>query len=305
MTVDAPVIVGDAALYAGDCLAILPRLRQPALRSSSEGGGYGGQDLLGGIDHVITDPPYEDALHEAAAAGRISRTDGQAPPQGPDFAGIDAIRDDAAQAMVLAARGWVLAFTLAEGVRAWRDALQSAGARWDTTLCWVKPDAMPRFNGQGAARGFECMAAAWCGTGHRHWNGGGRRGVFSHNTAKGGHPAAKPMALMMELVALYTRPGDLVCDPFMGSGTTGIACLAQGRRFIGIEIDPRYYDMACERMTAAAAEPHRARAGVAAAGRGVMAAAPEIVWIDTAAVVLGDRDLTLFHANMLANDWRF
>ncbi len=148
-----------------------------------------------------------------------------------------------------------IVFTLAEGVRAWRDALQAAGARWDTVLCWVKPDSAPRFNGQGAARGFECIATAWCGTGHRRWNGGGRRGVFTHPTAKGGHPTAKPVALMQELVALYTRPGDLVCDPFMGAGTTGVACLKLGRRFVGIEIDPNYYDMACRRLAAAAAEP--------------------------------------------------
>ena len=140
-------------------------------------------------------------------------------------------------------------------MRAWRDALQGAGARWDTTLCWVKPDAAPRFNGQGAARGFECMATAWCGRGHRNWNGGGRRGVFTHLTEKSGHPCAKPVALMQELVALYTRPGDLVCDPFMGAGATGVACLRLGRRFIGIEIDPGHYTQACERLAAVAAEP--------------------------------------------------
>ena len=154
-----------------------------------------------------------------------------------------------------AARGWAAVFTLAEGVRPWRDALQAAGARPDTTLCWIKPDAAPRFNGQGAARGFECIATAWCGKGHRHWNGGGRRGVFAHLTGKGGHPCAKPVALMMDLVALYTKPGDLVCDPFMGSGSTGVACLKLGRRFAGVEIDPAYYRMARERVEAAAAEP--------------------------------------------------
>ncbi len=228
-----PCLIGDASLHQGDCLEILPSLR--------------------GIDHVITDPPYEDALHRAV--GRIARTDGKIVPRGPDFAGIDAIRGDAAMKIAAASRGWAIVFALAEGVRAWRDALQAAGARWDTTLCWIKPDAAPRFNGQGAARGFECIATAWCGTGHRRWNGGGRRGVFNHLTVKGGHPTAKPVSLMMELVALYTDPGDLVCDPFMGSGTTGLACLALGRRFIGIEIDRGYHDMACERIGSAATEP--------------------------------------------------
>ena len=235
MTADGPEIIGGASLYLGDCLQILPVLR--------------------GINHVIADPPYEDELHTAARAGRIMRTDGQAAPRGPDFAGIGATRAEASGAIAGACRGWAVVFTLAEGVRAWRDALQEAGARYDTALCWVKPDAMPRFNGQGAARGFECMTTAWCGKGRRRWNGGGKRGLYIHNTAKGGHPTAKPVPLMMELVADYTDPSDLVCDPFAGSGATGVACLRLGRRFIGIESNPVYYRMARERIAAAAAEP--------------------------------------------------
>ncbi len=227
--------IGEATIYRGDCLDLLP--------------------TLGPVDHVITDPPYEAALHRAAAEGRIQRADGQAPPRGFEFAGIDAIREEAARTMVTAARGWLLAFALAEGVGAWRDAIQAAGGKWDTTLCWVKPDATPRFNGQGAARGFECIVSAWCGTGHRRWNGGGRRGVFTYPTAKGGHPTAKPLALMMALIQLYTQPGDLICDPFMGSGTTGVAAIALGRRFLGIEIEPGYHEIARRRLEARVAQP--------------------------------------------------
>ncbi len=227
--------IGEATIYRGDCLEILP--------------------TLGPVDHMITDPPYESVIHRAAAEGRIQRTDGQAPPRGFEFDGIDAIRDEAARTMVAAARGWLLAFALAEGVGAWRDAIQAASGKWDTTLCWVKPDATPRFNGQGAARGFECIVSAWCGTGHRRWQGGGKRGVFTHPTAKGGHPTAKPLALMMALVQLYTRPGDLICDPFMGSGTTGVAAIALGRRFVGIEIEPGYHEIARRRLEARVAQP--------------------------------------------------
>ena len=56
---------------------------------------------------------------------------------------------------------------------------------------------------------------------------------------EGEHPNEKPLALMKKLVDLFTQPGELVCDPYMGSGTTGVACLSNGRRFIGIERDPR------------------------------------------------------------------
>ena len=53
---------------------------------------------------------------------------------------------------------------------------------------------------------------------------------------------------MAEIVSLFTQPGDTVLDPFMGSGSTGIACLKTGRKFIGIELDNRYFDRACTRI---------------------------------------------------------
>lgn len=61
----------------------------------------------------------------------------------------------------------------------------------------------------------------------------------------------KPVRLMRMVVADYSRPGDLVCDPFMGAGTTGIACHAEQRRFVGIEIDAATFDVACRRIEAA------------------------------------------------------
>jgi site-specific DNA-methyltransferase (adenine-specific) len=56
---------------------------------------------------------------------------------------------------------------------------------------------------------------------------------------------------MMELVDLFTDPGDLVLDPFAGSGTTGEACLRSGRRFLGCELDETYHATACARLKAA------------------------------------------------------
>jgi site-specific DNA-methyltransferase (adenine-specific) len=66
--------------------------------------------------------------------------------------------------------------------------------------------------------------------------------------AKAIHPTQKPVALMEYLIRTYTNEGDLVLDNCMGSGTTGVACANTGRRFIGIEKDPRYFDIACERI---------------------------------------------------------
>lgn len=222
-------------LILGDCLDVLP--------------------TLSGIDAIITDPPYEDELH--AAMGRIKRTDGQAMVDDLG-SGINAIRNKVASAITSASKGWAVIFCLAEGVRAWRDDLQAAAAKYDTTLAWIKPDASPRFNGQGAARGFECAVTAWCGKGHRRWNGGGRRGVFTYpvNTNRQGeHPTEKPLPLMVDLVQLYTNHRQLICDPFCGSGTTGVACVKTGRSFIGIERDPKWFDLSIRRIEDALRRP--------------------------------------------------
>lgn len=69
------------------------------------------------------------------------------------------------------------------------------------------------------------------------------------NDANGvGHPCAKPIPQMMWLVGRATAETDTVLDPFMGSGTTGVAAVRLGRKFIGIEIEPKYFDIACKRI---------------------------------------------------------
>lgn len=61
----------------------------------------------------------------------------------------------------------------------------------------------------------------------------------------------KPTALMRMVVDDYSRPGEVVCDPFMGAGTTGVAAVEMKRQFVGIEIDPEAFDIACRRIEAA------------------------------------------------------
>lgn len=228
--------IGDATLYCGDCREILPEISV--------------------ADHVISDPPYEDELHKAV--GRIARTDGQKVNTDLKFAGVNEDRPLFTRLMVERSSGWLVLFTLAEGVRAWRDELQSCKAKYDTCLFWIKPDSMPRMNGQGPARGAECAVTAWSGKGYRKWNGGGKRGVYTHCVNKnrhGLHPTEKPVPLMIELVSDFTQQGQVVLDPFMGTGATGIACVRTGRRFTGIELDERYFEAACERIQAAHDQP--------------------------------------------------
>ena len=65
------------------------------------------------------------------------------------------------------------------------------------------------------------------------------------------HPTQKPVALMEYLIRTYTNPGDTVLDNCMGSGTTGVACVQTGRKFIGIEKDENYFEIAKQRIEAA------------------------------------------------------
>jgi DNA modification methylase len=68
------------------------------------------------------------------------------------------------------------------------------------------------------------------------------------------HPTQKPVEIMEYLIQTYTKPGETVLDPTMGSGTTGVACRRLGRKFIGIEKDPKYFEIAKERIEAAQAQ---------------------------------------------------
>ena len=66
------------------------------------------------------------------------------------------------------------------------------------------------------------------------------------------HPNDKPPELVQKFLSVHTAPGDVVIDPFMGGGATGIACIRMGRKFIGIELDPKYFDLACTNIQKAA-----------------------------------------------------
>lgn len=69
------------------------------------------------------------------------------------------------------------------------------------------------------------------------------------------HPARFPVSLATELIAPFSDPGDVICDPFLGSGTTGVAAVKLGRQFVGIELEPKYFDISCRRVSDALKQP--------------------------------------------------
>lgn len=237
-------VIGDATIYLGNSLEIMPSFDP--------------------VNHIIMDPPYEESLHKSknSLRGRI-RTDTGPDLQGLDFDSIDAIRAEVIQNAERLCKGWMLAFCTIEGVAKWADAINDSKIKYKRACIWVKPDSTPQLNGQGPAQGAECFVAAWAGDGHAHWNAGGKRGIYTHNcnwperigSKNGGHPTEKPLNLMSELIMDFTKQGETILDPFMGSGSTGAACAKMNRKFIGIEMNEKYFDLACQKIEATYAQP--------------------------------------------------
>lgn len=228
-----PVTIGRATLYLGDCLELMKGLPK--------------------VSHIISDPPYEKSLHESKnALQRRLRRDGGPDLKGLDFEAIDDIREAVVGAASSLCSGWFIAFCTVEGTWEWARAINASPMKYKRACAWVKPDSTPQLNGQGPAQGYECFVTAWAGDGHAKWNAGGKRGVYTHCVngpeRHGGHPTEKPRRLMSEIIGDFTNEGQTILDPFMGSGTTGVAAVQMGRDFIGIEREPKYFDIACRRI---------------------------------------------------------
>ncbi len=223
--------IGDCRLILGDCLEVMP--------------------MLGKVDRTISDPPYEAVMQNKWGVLSTKKNSSHVRHEALGFGAIDDVREDVAREICTVTEGWAVLFCMAEGVRAWRDAIELSGAKYKRAMVWIKPDAMPQFNGQGPSVGHEMMVSAWCGKSHSKWNGGGKPGTFIYNkNTPGGsvHPTQKPLPLFVDLVGLFSDAGHTILDPFMGSGTTLVACAKLGRKGIGIELDPDYFQIACERV---------------------------------------------------------
>jgi site-specific DNA-methyltransferase (adenine-specific) len=126
------------------------------------------------------------------------------------------------------------------------------GAQYDYpkpnwTMAWVTPA------GAGSGPwGFSCWQPILCyGKDPYLVAGRGRRpDIIEHTETSeaNGHPCPKPVRFMQRLVERVSLRGQMILDPFMGSGTTGVAAVSQGRKFTGIEIEPTYFDIACRRI---------------------------------------------------------
>ncbi|MEA2875108.1 MAG: hypothetical protein QOF14_304 [Hyphomicrobiales bacterium] len=232
-------LADGVTLYLGDSREILP--------------------TLGAVDCVITDPPYGAVTHTGARSAnslKSSQID-FAPITSADLISLSALFCSVANRWVVMTCEWQHAA-----------ALQAANVPLVRLGVWVKPNAAPQFSGDRPGMGWEAVAILHR-KGRKRWNGGGHHAVWHCPVARGEHPTQKPERLVSEWIRLFTNPDELILDPFMGSGTTGVVAVKQGRRFTGIEIDPKYFALACRRIEDALrtpandrsdAEPQRIRA---------------------------------------------
>ena len=212
-------IIGDCTLYLGDCREILP--------------------TLGKVDAVVTDPPYGIGA-DKGKKGAISFKGGKPVERAyypentwddarPDRAIFDAMRE-ASREQIIWGGNYFADWLPAKGRWLWWDKCQTMPSYGDGELAWTSlaattPKKFTLANNKLFAQRVE-----------RH------------------HPTQKPLQVI-EWCLGFLPAATTILDPFMGSGTTGVACVKLGRKFIGIEIDPTYFDIACKRIQDAVDRP--------------------------------------------------
>lgn len=221
------VEIGNATLYLGDCMDVLPTLDK--------------------VDCVITDPPYSANTHKMAKTNK----DAGHGVKLITFAHLsDEGFDSVMRACISAANGWVIATC------DYKHAARFYGAPEFVRLgAWVKPNPMPQISGDRPGQGFETVLCLHSGLRKKSWNRGGGSGVWTFPVTNGALvPTQKPIELISAFVSDFTSEGESIADPFMGSGTTGVAAIQQGRKFIGIEQSASHFDIACQRIKQAVAQ---------------------------------------------------
>lgn len=217
-------IIGDCRLILGDCRDVLP--------------------TLGKVDAVVTDPPY--AIPTIVATGRETvRSIG-------DLSIVEtAFRVYFDQwSELIGDKGRI--FTFCDGTSYPVMFRCSFGRFSSALLVWDKGQIGM---GREFRKSHELILHSWKKGTPIFSDGVGRADIIKCKPVESGyrtHPAEKPVALLLDLIRVC---GDTVLDPFMGSASTGVACVLAGKKFIGCEIEPKFFDIACRRIEDAYKQP--------------------------------------------------
>ena len=210
------------------------------------------QDVLSDVecDALICDPPFSDRVHEGQRAGSDSRKSTLT------YAPLS--RDDAhefAASWAPRTRWWAVIFSDHLAQRWWQDAWQDVGWYVFAPVNAIRLCPTPRMAGDGPTSACDYITVARPKHRLPPERSGSRPGYYlvpginsNAYAAEQYHPGGKPSSLMRAIVRDYSRPGDLVCDPCCGGGTTLVAARVEGRRAVGAEMDPATYAIASRRI---------------------------------------------------------
>lgn len=228
-----PVQIGRAQLWLGDCREILPK--------------------LGKVDAVVTDPPYAVSVKGSKQGRGASGTRSLDFFEGDDdWVAMTALVTEALSLSVASGPNTFVAWCGHRQIGALVEMLEGRGYK-TRLIFWRKKCPPP--STPDAAFTSSVEQAIYAYKSGRIWNGGQTaQNIFDADSYRFGqpgkvdHPTQKPLQLMKWNVDYLTAPEQVILDPFMGSGSTGVAAVELGRNFIGIEREPRYFDIACKRI---------------------------------------------------------
>lgn len=230
-------IAEGVTLYLGDCREIIPTL-QP-------------------VDATVTDPPY--LVSKGGFASNLQLEGGfggwmkDYGNQG-DIVTCNIQFDEWLPLVFGSMRPNAQAYFMSNGrnLKAMQSAAESAGFRLHTILVWDKRAALPNKYYQNVT---EFALFMFKGKAFTIYDPSSKNLTSLFQKDDSEHPTEKPVPLMEVWIKNSSRPGETILDPFMGSGTTGVAAVRNSRNFIGIEIEPRYFDIACRRVAEALKQP--------------------------------------------------
>lgn len=197
------------------------------------------------VDLIITDPPYGISRELNCKNQRLGTT----AKLNFNFGEWDKFNKEWFEVAIKKTKGWIITFCTKKDIGVYWDILEKNGFLAIDSLAWVKPDPLPL---NAKSRFLNAWEAIVVGKKQgAYWGSKYFPNILKFQAPKGKnriHPTQKPLELIKKLIELTTKKGSIILDPFMGSGTTAVACKQLGRSFIGFEISKEYCELAQKRV---------------------------------------------------------